>query len=199
MSKPQAHGTKTGLLSREDRTNKAKAKVAGSKAITTVKMTQIRSTVNEEDWLNHLDTANNNKATNYVTFAIPIVDHQTVLFTKKDKVLTKAILDSGCQRSDYGNIAMDSMVLALNKEDREDGKVFKSNAKFKFGDGGIHSSLRTWRLPIYISGRKRYILMDIVDSHELPPLLSLSLMKNLGLTISYNPHEQTSHLLMARR
>ena len=143
--------------------------------------------INEEDRLYDLDT-DSNRATNYVTFEVPKVDHQTVLFTKKDQVLTKAILDSGCQRSVSGNNAMDSMVRALSKEDREEVKIFKSDAKFKFGDGVIHSSLGTWRLPIYIGGRKRYILMDVVDSQELPPLLSLSLMKNLGLTISYNRH-----------
>ena len=95
-----------------------------------------------------------------------------------------AIIDSGCERNCCGVEAYELYKATLSQEDRQEIREFQGTAKFKFGGAGIYKSIKEAVVPIYITGIKKRLRIDVVDT-DIPILIGLPVLKQLNLAIQY--------------
>ena len=99
------------------------------------------------------------------------------------KHLGEVVLDTGCIESVTGNVWANEMIESLHPNTRERVKVEASKRRFKFGGGQTRESLGTFHIPCSLEGVNTVLVVDVVDQHDLPCLLSKKSMKKAGVVI----------------
>ena len=96
-----------------------------------------------------------------------------------------ALLDSCCSSTVCGIDWLKCYIEILPDGAKAKIVEYKSNTKFKFGDGKIVQSLKQIKLPVIIAGIKTYITTDVVNC-DIPLLWSKGDMKKAGMTLDFS-------------
>ena len=124
--------------------------------------------------------------------------HITLLNSKPDLVkrnlvaetLGKGLLGSGCSKTVAGEVRLQEYLYTFPKETNV--IEVKSNALFRFGDGGECRGLKCVTLPVTIGNYKCSLRVDIVPN-DIPLLISKDTMKRLGMKIGFSDDSLTLH------
>ena len=95
-----------------------------------------------------------------------------------------AIIDTGCAKAVGGSKWIASYIKTLDPDDKKHARSIQSKAKFKFGDGKVYKSKCKHICPIYLGGRRKFIIFDEVNC-DIPLLISLELVKKMDLRIRF--------------
>lgn len=99
------------------------------------------------------------------------------------ETINKAVLDCGASRTVCGSEWFSIYLDSLPEKDREKIKEKPSNTMFKFGAGMLRASKRV-TIPMSVCDKKLDLEVDVVDT-DIPLLLSLPTMKELGMSIDF--------------
>ena len=95
-----------------------------------------------------------------------------------------AIIDTGCATAVGGSKWIASYIKTLDPDDKKHARSIQSKAKFKFGDGKVYKSKCKHICPIYLGGRRKFIIFDEVNC-DIPLLISLELVKKSTIQQSF--------------
>ena len=93
-----------------------------------------------------------------------------------------AVVDTACPATVCGAEWLESFLQVLSPEERASMEEWKSDKKFKFGDGVVYQSLRKVALPVKIAGCHEGLGVEVVDCF-IPLLLSKKSMKSAQMKI----------------
>ena len=115
-------------------------------------------------------------------------DASTVQVLSEDKFHVGA-LDSACNRTCCGPIWMDSYVAALSKNAPTSITALVSSVeeteRFKFGNGGLVTSSKRWRIPACVSGKMILIWISVVPVSSLGCLLGRDFLDAVGAVLNF--------------
>ena len=86
---------------------------------------------------------------------------------------TAAIVDTGCHKTVAGKPWLDSYIQSNNQNDNR-LKFRRERNKFRFGNGPIYTSERSWKIEVNIGNLKTSIWVAFVDA-DIPLLLGIKL------------------------
>lgn len=96
------------------------------------------------------------------------------------------LIDGGCTKTVAGARWVRIFIDNLEDQDQSKVKYIRSQAKYKFGDGETHYAEQAVMLPVWIAGKRRFILADILEEVELPLLISLKVLRKLEMSITFS-------------
>ena len=115
-------------------------------------------------------------------------DSSAVQVLSEDKFHVGA-LDSACNRTCCGPIWMDSYVAALSKNAPPSITALVSSVeeteRFKFGNGGLVTSSKRWRIPACVSGKMILIWISVVPVSSLGCLLGRDFLDAVGAVLNF--------------
>ena len=112
-----------------------------------------------------------------------LISCNTVMVSQENSV-NEAVVDTGCTRSVAGVEWTRSYIQNMSAWMRDQVRKKESFQKFKFGSDMIFPSLYTIVAPVYLGGKLKYLSWDVVET-GIPLLISLAVMKRLGLAIQF--------------
>ena len=99
------------------------------------------------------------------------------------ETINKAVLDCGASRTVCGSEWFSIYLDSLPEKERGEIREKPSNTMFKFGAGMLRASRRV-TIPMSLCDKKIDLEVDVVDT-DIPLLLSLPTMKELGMSIDF--------------
>ena len=94
---------------------------------------------------------------------------------------TIAIIDTGCPRTVAGKPWLDSYI-QTNEQQEHCLKFRREKTKFRFGNGPVYISERSWKIEVSIGKLKTAIWVAVVDA-DVPLLLGLDYQEKWGIVL----------------
>lgn len=136
----------------------------------------------------------------HLTASTPMKNASAVCFSSdgpKDH-RHQAILDTGASRSVIGQDIVPSMLKELPQHVRDSIKECPSRVGFRFRNNQIEYSFKQLQIPIQMTGKRIWLLIEVVPKvRAIPFLLSIQTMKYLGAVIDLE--KQTCYLKTLQR
>ena len=106
------------------------------------------------------------------------------------ETINHGLLDCGATKTVAGSLWLDIYQQSLSEADKEHVAKYKSEVKFKFGDGEVLTSKFTAIIPCTVGSRKVLLSVEIVDSN-IPLLISNITMKKLKVNLNFEKDQIT--------